>query len=168
MAEPQMQHYEEEPTPQPMAHVEQPHAGVGIRFVAILVDSVVLGAVGYLVALLFGQTTATGFNLTGGPALLSFAIFIAYFIAFEKYGATPGKMVSGLRVVNENGTNISWGESAIRNLLRIVDGLFFYLVGAILVWTSPQKQRLGDRLAHTYVVHKKPSPSSGYSEPPMG
>jgi uncharacterized RDD family membrane protein YckC len=40
----------------------------------------------------------------------------------------------------------------IRNILRIVDGLFVYLVGAILVWKSDKRQRLGDRVAHTVVV----------------
>jgi uncharacterized RDD family membrane protein YckC len=60
----------------------------------------------------------------------------------------------GLRVVNEDGGSIDWQASIVRNLLRIVDGLFIYLVGAILVWTSDKKQRLGDRLAKTIVIKK--------------
>jgi uncharacterized RDD family membrane protein YckC len=54
-----------------------------------------------------------------------------------------------------DGSPISWSESVIRNLLRIIDGLFGYLVGAILIWTSPLKQRLGDRVANTVVIRKR-------------
>jgi uncharacterized RDD family membrane protein YckC len=69
-------------------------------------------------------------------------------------GATIGKMVLGLRVVKLDGSRISWKESIIRTLLRIIDGLFGYLLGAILVWKSPTKQRLGDRVAKTVVVRR--------------
>ena len=65
-----------------------------------------------------------------------------------------GKMALGLRVIRTDGAPISWTESIIRNLLRIIDGLFVYLVGAILIWTSPLKQRLGDRVAKTVVVRR--------------
>jgi uncharacterized RDD family membrane protein YckC len=39
-------------------------------------------------------------------------------------------------------------------VLRLVDSLFFYLVGAIFALTSPRGQRLGDRAAHTVVVRR--------------
>ena len=43
-------------------------------------------------------------------------------------------------------------HSLIRNLCRIVDGFFFYLVGWIIAKSSKLHQRLGDHLAHTVVV----------------
>jgi uncharacterized RDD family membrane protein YckC len=49
---------------------------------------------------------------------------------------------------------IDYSEAAVRTVLRIIDGLFDYLIGAIFIWTSDQKQRLGDRAAHTVVVSK--------------
>ncbi|HSN19544.1 MAG TPA: hypothetical protein VLS49_02630, partial [Usitatibacter sp.] len=39
-----------------------------------------------------------------------------------------------------------------RNVLRIVDGFLFYLVGAIAIWASKHRQRLGDMAAKTIVV----------------
>jgi uncharacterized RDD family membrane protein YckC len=64
-------------------------------------------------------------------------------------------MLLGIRVATVDGSRISWGASIIRNILRIIDALpFFYLLGAILIWTSPQKQRLGDRVAKTVVVRR--------------
>ena len=132
------------------------HIGVGLRAVATIIDTLLLMVIAYLIALLTGATTASGFNLTGAPAFLWFFIAIAYYIVLEAtQGATLGKMALGLRVVKLDGSPISWSESIIRNLLRIIDGLFAYLVGAILIWTSPLKQRLGDRLANTVVVRRR-------------
>src|SRR5205085_10157182 len=42
--------------------------------------------------------------------------------------------------------------SAIRNLLRVVDGLGFYLLGALIASCSKFRRRLGDICAGTYVV----------------
>jgi len=39
-----------------------------------------------------------------------------------------------------------------RNILRIIDGLFAYLIGAVLIWRSDKQQRLGDSYAMTVVV----------------
>ena len=83
-------------------------------------------------------------------------ISILYYIVLEAtQGATLGKMALGLRVVKIDGSPISWRESIIRNVLRIIDSLFGYLVGAILVWNSPLRQRLGDRAAGTVVVRRR-------------
>lgn len=70
------------------------------------------------------------------------------------YGGTVGKLALGLKVVKEDGSPLDWQASIVRTLLRIIDGLFFYLIGAILVWTSPTNQRLGDKVAKTLVVRK--------------
>jgi uncharacterized RDD family membrane protein YckC len=125
------------------------YVGVGMRFLALLIDGIIIGAVGGLLA--FILRNAPGFS--GGLIGL---LAIAYFIVMEAtQGATVGKMALGLRVVKMDGSPISWSESVIRNLLRIIDGLFGYLVGAILIWTSPLKQRLGDRVANTVVIRKR-------------
>ena len=133
--------------------------GVGLRAAAIIVDTVILGVVCYLLALLTGQTTESGFSLEGGPFFIAVLIHFGYYVVLEAmWAATPGKLATGLRVVRENGGAIGWRESVIRNVLRFVDGFVFYIVGAILVWTSPKRQRLGDRIAETLVVrHAKPS-----------
>jgi uncharacterized RDD family membrane protein YckC len=39
-----------------------------------------------------------------------------------------------------------------RNILRVIDGFFAYLIGAILIWRSDKQQRLGDTIAKTVVV----------------
>jgi uncharacterized RDD family membrane protein YckC len=64
-------------------------------------------------------------------------------------------MALNIKVVREaDGKPIDYSEAAVRTVLRIIDGLFDYLLGAIFIWTSDQNQRLGDRAAHTVVVSK--------------
>ncbi len=127
--------------------------GVGWRFAATLVDGIIFVILGYILALFSGGTTADGFALTGAPALLWLLIGLAYYVVMEAMsGATVGKLACGLRVLKTDGSPCDWQASLVRNLLRIVDALVFYLVAAILVWTSPQRQRLGDRVGETVVV----------------
>jgi uncharacterized RDD family membrane protein YckC len=59
-----------------------------------------------------------------------------------------------MRVVRIDGSPITYRESIIRTVSRVIDGFAFYLVAVILVATSPLKQRLGDRIAGTTVVRK--------------
>jgi len=127
--------------------------GVGRRAVAVIIDSILLMVVGWALALVMGSTGGASFNLEGGPALLWFAIAFGYYIVMEATsGATIGKKVMGIKVVKADGGAMNWQASIIRNLLRIIDGIFFYLVGAIVVWISKSRQRLGDMAAKTLVV----------------
>ena len=131
--------------------------GVGRRAVAIIIDSILLCIVGYVIAMFTGGATSTGFSITGAPALILFLIALVYYVVMEKTsGATLGKKAMGLKVVKESGEALDWQASIVRNILRIIDGFFFYLVGAIVVWVSKKKQRLGDMAAHTLVVKSKP------------
>lgn len=128
---------------------------VGWRAVAVTIDSVILCVIGYGIAWFGGTTSATGFELQGGPFFLMLLLTFLYYILLEAtLGASVGKLLLGLRVVKLDGSPIDWPAAIVRNILRLVDGLFFYLVGAILVWQSPQRQRLGDRVAGTVVVRQ--------------
>jgi uncharacterized RDD family membrane protein YckC len=134
------------------------YRGVGLRFLAQVIDLAVLGLVYSAFTL-----ARTGELLVGGgvqwspdpPGSAFLLVALAYFVVLEKvWGGTLGKKALGMVVVMEDGTPISWGPSLLRNILRIIDGFLFYLVGVIFVWTSPRKQRLGDRVGKTVVVKK--------------
>ena len=137
--------------------VPMEYACVGRRFVAVLVDM----AVFLVIALLAGGAYSTsdgGTQRVGVEAggWWPFFIFIGYYVVFEALtGWTIGKLVMGLRVVAEDGDAISWGQALGRNLLRVVDGLFFYFIAAIFVWSSSKRQRLGDRAANTFVIRDR-------------
>jgi uncharacterized RDD family membrane protein YckC len=130
--------------------------GVGPRAVAIIIDIVIFWVVSFIFALISGDTSSGGFQVSGAPACLLFILELAYYPVMEvMWGGTVGKLALGLKVVRQDGAALDWGSSIIRTILRIVDFLpFFYLLGAILIWTSPTKQRLGDRVAKTLVVKK--------------
>ncbi|MDR7147111.1 RDD family protein [Rhizobium sp. BE258] len=65
-----------------------------IVLAAILDFFTIFWVAGYGVALIFGGKTENGFSLDGGPALLSFALMIAYFVVFNKYlGGTIWKRI---------------------------------------------------------------------------
>lgn len=131
--------------------------GVGPRAIAVIIDSLIffVGACCFFLVIALAQ--GGEFEQTGGPAvilqLLIGIVYYAYFIIMEgTSGTTLGKRIMKLRVVKVDGSPLTMGDAAIRNVLRVVDGLFLYLVGAIIIWTSMDKQRLGDRVAKTIVV----------------
>ena len=138
--------------------------GVLPRFVAALIDSVLYFAFSAFLASKIGMTTTEAgssgiegiFNLQGPGAILTFAVAAVYFVLMEGFlGGTLGKLLLGTRVVNSHGHAPGISAAIIRNLLRIVDFLpFLYILGVLLVLTSKQKQRLGDRLAGTFVVSR--------------
>jgi hypothetical protein len=68
-------------------------------------------------------------------------------------GATLGKALVGIRIVRTTECG-SLSACAVRNVLRIVDGLGFYLVGAAVACCSDVRQRVGDICAHTAVVEE--------------
>ena len=148
-------------------------AGVGSRFVAILVDQAIQWAV-LLALLVLGLFVAglasdeegnvsdeVGMLLGAGFVLALVVVQFGYPVLFETLasGRTPGKRWTGLRVVKAGGGPVTFTSSAVRNLLRLVDGLpGFYLVGIIAVLASARNQRLGDMAAGTIVVREKAQP----------
>ena len=149
------------PSYQEAATPKLEYVSVGRRFFALLIDGILLLVVNGLIGLIFhaGMTNVNGvigYNSSGPGAALQIIIPIVYYIVMEAtMGATIGKLALGMRVVKLDGSPISWGEALVRNLLRIIDDVPFfipYLLGAILIWNSPTRQRLGDRVAKTVVI----------------
>lgn len=123
---------------------------LGRRVVAVIVDTIVVG----LASGILGGLAGIG----GLESLVVFAIplqFI-YFLLLEANwnGQTIGKRALGIAVVKEDGSPIELGDSAVRNLLRYIDGIAYYLVGFIFLVISGRNQRIGDMVANTIVVRK--------------
>ncbi|PYP58694.1 MAG: hypothetical protein DMD44_06935 [Gemmatimonadetes bacterium] len=140
-------------------------AGVGSRIAAAACDAVLLGVlyVGLgmgLVALLTQRESPGAWStLVAVLAVLAlFLLFWCYFLLFEalNHGRTPGKRLMGIRVVMDTGHPITLAAAAVRNLIRVVDGLPFGLVGLAFVLFHPQNKRLGDIVAGTVVARDRP------------
>lgn len=151
-----------EPTPQaapeaaPAAEAtgEFKYAGFWIRFLALILDGIVLGLIGYLVA---GGEIVTidmtdGINVSVNFFGANTIIPIIYTLGFWMWkSATPGKMILGLKIVETDGKNISVVKAVIRYLGYIVSGIVF-LLGFIWAAFDGKKQGWHDKIAGTYVV----------------
>lgn len=103
---------------------------------------------------------AIGDKVAEGIMLLSwFLLDWIYPIFFEagKRGATPGKRLMGLRVVQATGSPITPGQAVVRNFLRFVDSMpfFTYAFGLASCLASRRFQRLGDLAAGTVVIYDR-------------
>ncbi|MDD4653414.1 MAG: RDD family protein [Methanothrix sp.] len=133
------------------APVRMEYQGIGIRFVSLVIDSLIISAIFGALATVFGVGMMRHGSWSVG--LLSFAFYIAYYTYLEgTKGQTIGKMITKIKVVREDGTPIDMEQAFKRNILRVIDGLFAYLIGAILIWRSDKQQRLGDSVAKTVVI----------------
>jgi uncharacterized RDD family membrane protein YckC len=151
-------------TPELVA-LEFPLAGIGSRFIAILIDYLLQFAafiVLMLVMLLF-LPSMQRFAAASAKWFVAMLIFIpfllqwGYFTLFEGlwHGQTPGKRVAKIRVIQRSGRAITIFESLSRNFVRAVDFLpSFYVVGSISIFVTSRNQRLGDLVAGTLVVHE--------------
>jgi uncharacterized RDD family membrane protein YckC len=153
-------------TPEQIA-LELPLAGIGSRFLALGIDTLlqsilyIVGAFVFIFAIPFASGLFTFKSWSWGPAigvLFLFCVYWGYFAFFEIIwkGQTPGKRYAGIRVIKETGRPIDSFEAIGRNLLRAVDALpGIYGVGVVCMMLNKQNRRLGDFVAGTVVVHEK-------------
>lgn len=133
-------------------------AGLGSRFTAAMLDLILKAIVLLLVFLVADGTGAAGLAFV---SIATFAVYVGYDIVFEvfAYGQTPGKRATHLRVLRADGRTIDPLSSAIRNSVRLVDGLALaYVPGMVSILVTRRNQRLGDLAARTIVVREAPAP----------
>ena len=141
-------------------------AGVPVRFCALVIDIAVLACVffpvtravkGVWVMSAADHEWARGWFITD-PLCLSFlAVMFLYFVLLEGFaGGTAGKLLLGLRVVDETGGAVGLGRSLLRNVLRPIDSLpALGILAAVLIATSPERARVGDMVAGTRVIRAR-------------
>jgi uncharacterized RDD family membrane protein YckC len=142
-------------------------AGLASRGFALMLDTLIVVLIGlaegllafllYLAIAAASPSAASGaVAWIGGAAMV--VVFLTawgYFVIGETLGngRTWGKRWMGLRVVRDDGSRVRFGDSVIRNLLRIVDFLpGNYTVGMISILVTRQHKRLGDMAAGTVVI----------------
>ena len=144
-------------------------AGIGSRFVAGLLDALLIASALLTVALLSLLFGVSLFAFSADMArqadkwvlavflVLLFLIYWGYFVLFETWmnGQTPGKKYLRIRVVQQEGGGVSFQAVAIRNLLRAVDFLGLYAVAGIAMFLTKKAQRLGDLAAGTVVISEE-------------
>jgi uncharacterized RDD family membrane protein YckC len=98
------------------------------------------------------QSAFIGLSSSSWMILFSISFFY-YFLMEGLFSATFGKRVMRIHVVGSNGDPCTITESALRNLLRVIDWLpFGYILGVGFLSITSKKQRVGDKIANTIVT----------------
>ncbi len=154
------------------------YAGFWLRFVAVVIDYIIIYCVQAflvvpflaIVGINFASNIANADTMSEGEmvgAIFSFiaalsglifllyAILILYYSIMEssKYQATVGKMALGLKVTDMNGNKLDFGKAFVRNLCKLISSFIFY-IGYIIAGFTERKQALHDLIAGTLVVKK--------------
>lgn len=156
------------------------YAGFWLRFVAFLIDSIILNMLTWILIIpLLGavglgigaSTDGFDFNsMSEGDAiamataimgaifaggLIGMVVNVLYFAVMEasKYQATLGKMALGLKVTTTEGARIDLVKSIIRQIGKYVSGVIL-MIGYIMAAFTEKKQALHDLMASTLVVKK--------------
>ena len=132
-------------------------ASVGDRLIALMFDRIVVFSI-VLVVSAWAMDHWKGYTFTsivwGAAAIaggLILAVFLYHFISEAAFMTTLGKAAMGLHLGLE-GSRGRMAGTAIRNALRIIDGLGFYLVGFLFATFTNRRQRVGDLLGKTVVL----------------
>ncbi|MEA3544257.1 MAG: RDD family protein [Thermodesulfobacteriota bacterium] len=161
----------QQPAPQPEITVKKyqssanqtevdalPKAGFWMRLVATFIDAFIVFVLQFLLgSLLAVAGLAVGENTMGNMAILiqlfGFVLSFAYYVFFTGYcGQTPGKMALRIKVIRRDGTTLSYGRAAFREIpAKFISGIIFG-IGYLMVAFDDQKQGLHDRMADTYVI----------------
>ena len=143
------------------------YAGLGSRFLALLIDGLLLTAVFFLATRIVkgvwlmapsDHLWRVGWFITDPLCMIFLMVIFIYFVVLEGvFGRTVGKRFLGLQVVREGAGNPGLLRALLRNLLRLVDGLpAFNILGVVLIMVSPEKARVGDVVAGTRVIKIDP------------
>ena len=140
-------------------------AGLGTRFCAMFVDSLLLGVITVVLLIFMAIIDLSVFSVFESKgvhwvtavilAVVITLLWGGYFMLFEwlMRGQTPGKKAMKIRVIRDDGTPATIHEVLVRNVLRLVDFLpFSYGVGAIVMFANRLSKRLGDIAAGTIVI----------------
>ncbi len=145
----------------------QNYAGFWIRFVAKIIDGIVMGIAQWIVMIPFGmmmmsagnfasgaEPSAGFFALIGLQQLIGILIPAAYNTFFiGRFGATLGKMACQLRVVMPDGGQVSYMRALGRNFAEWISAVIL-CIGYIMAAFDDEKRALHDRICSTRVVRK--------------
>jgi len=148
------------------------YAGFWIRFVARVIDGVLLAVVGWIIrmplALMIGTSVALPrdpgaalgalpllLGLGGLMALLQIAIAVAYEAYFvSTRGGTIGKLALGLKIIRADGSPVPVGLAAGRYFAQWISAIILF-IGYIMAGFDPEKRALHDRICDTRVIYAK-------------
>lgn len=131
-------------------------AGFWERFAAAFIDGIVIGALGFAIKLLMGNSlfeTDISFN----TSIVTYVVYWLYF-ALQESGApqaTLGKRAMNIQVCNMSYGRITFWQATGRHFAKYISGIIL-LIGYLMMLWDDQKQTLHDKMARTLVVAANP------------
>jgi uncharacterized RDD family membrane protein YckC len=157
------------PAPQGYGYAPQTtYGGFWIRFVAVLIDGVIVGIPIVIVAVIIGVATGIAIGVSGNTSqqatsaasasvilllrLIAFVFTVGYFVYFWGSGSTLGMRLFHLRVADATtGAPIGYTRAAVRYLGYVVSALVCY-IGLIWAAFDGRKQGWHDKMANSVVL----------------
>jgi len=139
------------------------YGGFWVRVVAYLIDGILLNVAFGIIGAIIGVPMVPGdpakmdpmelFEHLGRFQLVALVVTWLYFALMESSprGATIGKMALGLRVVDEQGSRISFLRATGRFFAKFLSSIIL-LIGYLMVAFTERKRGLHDIIAGTLVV----------------
>ena len=138
------------------------YGNFGQRFVASLIDGILIGIVNFLIGGFIGGAKIVEEIRNGGIStmtivgeLLELAVGLAYCAGMEssQSQATLGKQAMGLIVTDENGSRISFARATGRHFAKWISILTLFIGYLMNTWDR-RGQTLHDKIAGTLIVKK--------------
>lgn len=134
------------------------------RFMAEVIDLVILSIlvvfflVLYLIVAMIGHESLTAYiqsrpNFLWPTLWVLWVVPTVYAIGFVgRYGATPGKMITNTRIVELDGTALTYGRAVIHYMVKGLFGVILLGLGSLLMFGDRERRSLHDRLLNTRVI----------------
>ncbi len=149
-------------------------AGFWIRWLAIIVDGLILTVIGmpftfmeaflsggqesFIALYLRGQTPSIELVLIGA-AIFSIKMTVSYFYMawfYKEKGGTPGKLLFDLRVFDvRTGAYLSYKKTFTREMVGKMISMATFLIGFIMAAFRSDKKALHDLMTGTQVLKKR-------------
>lgn len=132
-----------------MERLNGKYASVGKRFLAMIIDGLILGFISYLIFGRGDSYTIPSFGMSLGPVILSGLYFIIQESSSRQ--ATLGKRVMNIHIETSDGKDLDFLKATIRFAGKFLSSLIL-LIGYIMAFFSKENLTLHDRIAKTIVV----------------
>jgi uncharacterized RDD family membrane protein YckC len=145
------------------------YGGFWIRFLAIVIDGLILSVVTVPLAVILvmgsggikfdpqnPESIGKIFAIEAAVGLFSLVVGLLYQGYFvSRKGGTPGKLALGLKIVNAlDGSYLSVGKAIGRYFAYILSGIVLY-IGYIIAAFDSEKRALHDHICATRVIYKR-------------
>ncbi len=147
----------------PTPPVNVKYAGFWVRFVAIMVDTLIIaipiGVIQFILGLILMKSAVSSTQASGVLSYLVSLLFTwTYFsLMTHYYGATLGKMLVGITVKSDNFEKLSFSKVLLRETVGKFVSQIILCIGFIIAGFTEKKQGLHDMFVHSVVVYKDPS-----------